>query len=123
MSGNDLLLDTNILIYLQDGVEDIDTLLLDKDIYISFVTEMELLYYASASKEQLSAIKSLLEDCFIIEMSQEIKKKAIELRIAKKIKLPDAIVAATSIIYKLPLVTSDKGFKRVEELDLVLVTR
>ncbi len=37
------------------------------------------------------------------------------------IKLPDAIIASTCLTYKLPLVTADKGFSRILELDLFLI--
>ncbi|MCL2074236.1 MAG: PIN domain-containing protein [Marinilabiliaceae bacterium] len=36
-------------------------------------------------------------------------------------KLPDAIIAAISIKYNLPLVTSDKDFRKIPNLDLVLI--
>jgi predicted nucleic acid-binding protein len=35
--------------------------------------------------------------------------------------LPDAIIASTSLIYGLPLVTADKGYSKIEELDLILI--
>lgn len=38
-----------------------------------------------------------------------------------KIKLPDAIIAATAIYLDLPLVTFDEDFKQIEELTLVLM--
>jgi predicted nucleic acid-binding protein len=37
------------------------------------------------------------------------------------IKLPDAIIAATAIWYKIPLITADKGFEKIEELELILL--
>ena len=40
---------------------------------------------------------------------------------AYKIKLPDAIIAATAIENKLQLITADKGLKRVSELNLLLI--
>lgn len=30
------------------------------------------------------------------------------------IKLPDAIITATAIVFQIPLITSDKGFKNIE---------
>lgn len=54
-------------------------------------------------------------------MEQKIKEQVIELRKKYTIKLPDAIIAATSIIYSIPLVTADKGFSKIEELDLILI--
>ena len=31
------------------------------------------------------------------------------------------IVAASAIVYNLPLVTADKGFKKIKELNLLLI--
>lgn len=36
-------------------------------------------------------------------------------------KLPDAIIAATCIVYDLPLVTADIGFTKISELDVILI--
>lgn len=43
MSGNSIFLDTNILLYLLNGDETISVLLKDRNIVISFISEMELL--------------------------------------------------------------------------------
>jgi len=37
------------------------------------------------------------------------------------IKLSDAIIAASCLVYDIPLVTADKGFSKIKELDLVLI--
>lgn len=39
-----------------------------------------------------------------------------------KIKLPDAIIAATAIVNQIPLITADKVFEQIKELNLVLIT-
>lgn len=62
-----------------------------------------------------------MSDCFYLDWNSKLKDKTIEIRKKYIIKLPDAIIAATSIIYGIPLVTADKGFSRVEELDLILL--
>ena len=51
------------------------------------------------------------------------QSKIRQFRYEKKygIKLPDAIIAATAIKNNLPLLTADKGFKRVSELNLNLL--
>ncbi len=121
MSGSDYVVDTNILIYLQKGVEGIDVLLDEKDVFVSFITEMEMLSYSGLSDEDIRRTEKLLDDCFIIELNSDIKAKAIGLRRAYNIKLPDAIVAATALFFKIPLITSDKKFEVITELDLVLV--
>jgi predicted nucleic acid-binding protein len=121
MNGNDFLVDTNVLIYLQNGVAGIDKILGGKDIYVSYITEMELLSFPKLSKEQLHALELLLDDCFIIDMNQEIKELAIELRRTEKLKLPDAIIAASSIAFNLPIITADKQFSKIKVLDIIVV--
>nr|WP_291371701.1 PIN domain-containing protein [Cyclobacterium sp.] len=44
----------------------------------------------------------------------------IEIRRKSKLKIPDAIVAATAFYSKLPLLTADKQFRTVDELDLIM---
>jgi len=43
MNGNNLMIDTNIAIYLLNGNKQIADLLDQKNIFISFITELELL--------------------------------------------------------------------------------
>lgn len=45
----------------------------------------------------------------------------IELRKKYSIKLPDAVIAATSLTFEIPLVTADKTFSTIDELDLILL--
>jgi predicted nucleic acid-binding protein len=46
---------------------------------------------------------------------------AIELKQKQKIKLPDAIIAATSIFLNFPLFTADKYFSKIPNLDCVII--
>jgi predicted nucleic acid-binding protein len=61
----------------------------------------------------------MLESCIIIDINNKIKSEIIRLRRAYSLKLPDCIVAATAIYMDLPIITSDKGFKKIEELNLM----
>lgn len=54
-------------------------------------------------------------------MNDMIKNEAILIRRTYGTKLPDAIVAATSIYSRLQLVTADKGFRKIDGLDLNLL--
>jgi len=62
----------------------------------------------------------LLSDCIIIDINPSIKNTTIEIRQKHKVKLPDAIIAATANSLDLPLVTADKDFKTIEDLTLIL---
>lgn len=116
----DFFADTNFLIYLQEGKEFIKPFL-NYDFGISFVSEVELLGHKNMTKGDEIALKSLLKDTFIINFNEDIKVETIKLKKKYSIKLPDAIIAATAIWYKIPLITADKGFEKIEELELILL--
>ncbi len=121
MSGNKLLLDTNIALYLMGGDQTIAAILDEKEIYVSVISEMELLAYPGISNAETLKIKAFLKDCQIIELTNDIKESTINLRKQYGLKLPDAIVAACALHYNIPLITSDKDFQRLNDiLNLVL---
>ncbi len=119
MNGNRLFLDTNILIYLLKGNKEIEQLLDRKDFIISFVTELELLSFPLSSYKEQRVIETLLSDCIIIEINKDIKLKTIAIRKKFKLKLPDAIICATSIFMDLPLLTADKQLFHVDEANIL----
>jgi predicted nucleic acid-binding protein len=121
MSGNKLLLDTNAVSYFLSGHPVLKNIFEDKELYISVITEMELLSYAGFSSEERKHIKLFIEQCFMVELSPEIKKTAISLRLSFRIKLPDAIIAATSVELDIPLVSLDNDFTKIKPVDLILV--
>jgi len=120
MNGIDLLADTNALIYLLNGNPCMSPFLQNK-LEFSIISEMELLSFSGITESEENNIKSLLLDCNEINISDEIKEKTIEIRKKYKIKLPDAIVAASAIVNNIPLITADKGFNQIKELNLKLI--
>jgi predicted nucleic acid-binding protein len=52
-----------------------------------------------------SAANNFINDALVIELEQAIKLKTADIRKAHRIKLPDAIIAATAFIYDLTLLT------------------
>lgn len=120
MSGNRLFIDTNILLYFLKGHPEVVDLISDKELVVSVITEIELLSFPLLTAENNQQIKNLLNDCTILDLSQEIKELTIELRKKYKIKLPDSIIAASAYSSKAPLLTSDKEFRKIEELNLLI---
>ncbi|RZL36063.1 MAG: PIN domain-containing protein [Pedobacter sp.] len=116
----DFIADTNFLIYVHEGHKMIEPFL-DYNFGISFISEIELLGFAGITQTEENKLQQLINDCFGIEWNTKIKEQTIQLRRKHSIKLPDAIIASTSLVYGIPLVTADKGFSRIEELDLVLI--
>lgn len=121
MSGSSVLVDTNILIYLFKGNERIYELLKGRDIWVSFITEMELLAFDGHSATELNTIKKFLGQCKIVDINRSIKDTAIDIRRVDKVKLPDAIIAATANYLNVPLLTADKGFNAIDRIVLAIV--
>jgi predicted nucleic acid-binding protein len=119
MSGNSLILDTNTVLYFLGGDQTISDFIKDKNLYISFITELELLSFDKISPSEVKIISDFLTETNIINISQEIKDIVISLRRANKLKLPDSIIAATAIALKIPLFTADKGIKSLKDLNVI----
>jgi predicted nucleic acid-binding protein len=116
----DFIADTNFLVYVHEGNEFVLPFL-KYEFGISFISEVELLGFKGLSQIQENKLKELIEDCHTIQWNNKIKNITISLRKSYHIKLPDAIIAATCIVYELPLVTADKGFSKIKELDVILI--
>jgi len=123
VSGTAYLLDTNIVLYLLRGDKDIPSLIKGSDIYISFITEMELLSFPKLSSKERSKIESLLNDVLILEFNSEIKRTAIQLRPKYHLGLPDSIIAASSVFLNIQLISADKALAKIKEIDFVLIER
>lgn len=120
MIGNSFIADTNFLINVHEGKE-ITEPFLDKFPIISVISEIELLGWPKLKPSEIIKLKALLEDCIILELTPEIKEIAIEIRQQISIKTPDAIIAATAHFMKLPLVTSDKVFEKIKNIEVILI--
>jgi predicted nucleic acid-binding protein len=123
MNGNRFLLDTNIILYILSGDKIIANYLRNKILYTSIICEIELLSYKSILLNEEKAIQKFLSEFRIISIDQSIKELSIQLRKKYSLKIPDTIIAATSISLGIPLVTADKGFKQISELTIDLYNK
>lgn len=120
MNGDSLVVDTNIVLYLLSGDKTLATLLNNRQIYISFITELELLGYKELSLKDRQKIKNFLSDCRIIDVNARIKESSIDLKQKYNLKLPDCIIAGTAIFLDFPFISADSDFVKIKELNLVL---
>lgn len=102
------------------GDETLAEFLQDKKGYVSVITELELLGCQGITSKEHNQIKQFLESCTIIDINEEVKSIYVELRKKYRLKLGDAIAAATALYLDLPFITADKDFSRIEELQLTL---
>jgi len=121
MSGRVLVLDTNIIIYLSQRQIKIRDFASEEDfLCISAITYMEALGYPFKSSEEEFFVKGLCNACNIIDLTKPIIEKTIEIRKHVKIKLPDAIIAASALDYNASLVTVNvKDFNMIDALTII----
>jgi predicted nucleic acid-binding protein len=124
MGGNRLLVDTNIILYALKGDEALTELIHDQDLYISFITRIELLSFPRIDAEGIKLIERFLEQVPVVESNPVINADAIALRRKSGLEVPDAVIAASVRFIGGRLLTADKDFKKVEDdIDLLLWKR
>lgn len=120
MNGIKYLADTNCFIYLLDENPLILPFANDNWAF-SYITEIELLSKKGITKNEDAIIREMLNACYKINHSQTISDLVINLKRSNNIKLPDAIIAASAQLLQLPLITADKGFTNVKDIDCILL--
>jgi predicted nucleic acid-binding protein len=118
--------DTNsVIYYLQQQFSPsaekfIDTLLTKSHPSISAITEIELLCWKAATEKDLLVLQNFIQDIVVFELDRPIKLKAADLRKLTRLKLPDAIIAATALVFDLTLLTRNiQDFENISELKIV----
>ena len=119
MNGNSILLDTNIVLYLLSGDKELSNILFNRKLYVSFVTQLELLGYPDISDAERQEIRNFLNDCIIIDINNRIKEEVIRIKQNQRIKLPDSIIMATSKYLGIPVISSDSAFSKAEEINVI----
>ena len=115
------LIDSNIIIYHLNN-EPLATTFLMHNIglcAISQITYIEVLSF-NFTKEEEKNVKELLENFKILDINKEISIQAVQNRKQKKIKMADNIIASTSQVNNLGLVTrntKDFTFLNIELID------
>ena len=116
-----LLLDTNVVIYALEGKRHVVDLILDETIHLSFITEIELLSWSNVSHDDEKLISKFIHGCNVIEYSPILKEAVVKFRKKYNLRLPDAMIAATSFYYELPLISGDSIFTKIAEIDFFLI--
>jgi len=119
--GQKYLLDTNVVLdfmgrKLPENSKVLLSKIIDDQINISAINKMELLGFKHV-EQNLIAFVNFSE---VYHIDDEIIDKTIELRKKYKIKLPDAIIAATAIVNNFILISHNiKDFQKIEELQFL----
>jgi predicted nucleic acid-binding protein len=117
-------LDTNTVIYHLRGLRPWAGFIKElrpSNIFVSVITRMELLAWDDLTAAGERQIRSLLDSLNITSLSDAIETEAISLRRKARLKLPDAIVAATAVVFEATLVTNDKAMACLNWPDLKVI--
>jgi predicted nucleic acid-binding protein len=120
--GQRILADTNCLIdYLDNKLTTPANKLLDNEqIGISVINRIELLSWHLATPEQTQILIDFIHSCVVHPLHEEIILKSIQIRKNQRLKLPDAIIAATSLVHNLTLLTRNiTDFNKVPGLKVI----
>jgi predicted nucleic acid-binding protein len=123
--GTPSILDSNIAIYLIKGGLDyaVEQKLRNATLTglnLSVITQIELLGYAFPTNEVRVKTEKFVNQSSIFPLDNQVVEKTIELRRLYKVKLPDAIIAATAIVFDLTLYSrNDKDFTQIPGLKYI----
>jgi predicted nucleic acid-binding protein len=119
-----LLFDTNIFIYhFNNQLTESGTALLREGIAgegaYSVITRIEVLGYRQSESAESQA-KQLLSELVELPLTSKLAERTIAIRKSLRIKVPDAIIAATALEYSLQLVSrNEEDFSKIQNLKLV----
>ena len=86
---------------------------------LSIITQIELLCWkADNTTEQY--VQNFIADSTVLDISPEVVDRCVRIRKTKKIKTPDAIIAATALAYNFILITNtEKDFCNIKGLKII----
>ena len=88
--------------------------IVDKESNISFISQIELLAWSPSNEEDLIIYSTFVASSCVIGLSPSIVSETISIRKNYKLKLPDALIAATALINDFTLIAdNDKDFSKI----------
>lgn len=123
--GERYLIDTNVVIeFLNNSLPMTSAVWLQEMIdnnehALSIINRIELLSY-SMDVDALDVLSDFIDASTVFTLSEAVTLQTIGLRQSRKIKLPDAIIAATALVHDLALITRNvNDFKNINGLTVL----
>jgi len=89
--------------------------------YLSVINKIEVLGF-NGSPSELLVFSEFIQAAQVIPLSEAVVQQTIEIRKIYKIKLPDAIIAATAMVHDLTLITRNTSdFYPIQQLPCINV--
>jgi tRNA(fMet)-specific endonuclease VapC len=123
MNGTRYLLDTNAVIAIVKGNSKL-LARLNAATYVSFsiISVIEFMAFSNLSKEDKAVFEEMLAEANVIDLDyadKNLLNSIVAIRQTYKLKLPDAIIAATALTYNCQLVSNDKNIIKVPQLSII----
>jgi predicted nucleic acid-binding protein len=119
--GMNMLVDSNVIIdYVSNRIPEKSAKQLDiyfnSNFSVSIVSKIEVLGFKTQEYE-LKQLESFIQLSSIVYIDEAVADKTIEIRRMKRIKLPDAIIAATALVQNCILLSHNTtDFNKIEGL-------
>jgi len=119
-----LLIDTNLIIYAfsaepTPSVGEWLAQAMRESFKVSVITKIEFLGWREHTEEGYAKAVELLQSAQVYGLEESVVEKTVELRRKHRIRLPDAVIAATCLVYDLTLATRNtEDFTAIQELQL-----
>ncbi len=89
-------------------------------LFVSLLLKLELLGWNPPTQIEANLFAEFVNDAVIFHSTEAVIEKTIEIRKLKKIKLPDAIITATTMIHNFTLLTKNTNdFKNISKLEFI----
>jgi len=86
---------------------------------LSIISQIELLCWNTDAATSQN-VKEFIADSVVIDISPDVVDQCVSIRKGKKIKTPDAVIAATALAYDFTLITAnEKDFVNIKGLKFV----
>jgi predicted nucleic acid-binding protein len=122
--GMNMLVDSNVIIdYVSNRIPEKSAKQLDNyfnsNFSVSIISKIEVLGFNTLDYE-LEQLESFIQLSSIVYIDEAVADKTIEIRRMKRIKLPDAIIAATALVKNCILLSHNPtDFKKIEGLQVL----
>lgn len=121
------LIDTNISIYyfgsiLSEGSMTILDSLFKRKYYLSVINRIELLGFSNLTENEFNSIETYVRSSTMLDLDEAVILETIRIRREYRVKLPDAIIAATCLVNGCCQVTKNKkDFDKIKGLELKIL--
>ncbi len=119
------LIDSNVIIaYLDNNIPTLGmqflNIIIDDSPTVSVINKIEVLRFNSINEESYLTLVEFINECVVLQLNEKVIDLTISICKTNRIKLPDAIIAATALTNNLILLTRNTtDFKYINNLKIL----